>query len=157
MSQIPPLFSSLKSNFKDAVDDRKKHQNEKSAQSIRLSVRITQEEKDKLSQEAGSTAMSAYVRQKLFGNMEALRPQRYRKKQKEPAVDTVELARLLGMFGQSELATSMLALSLAATQGLMDVTPEIEDKIDSACEDIETIKMALILALNVKPQGGSLA
>ncbi len=74
---------------------------------------------------------------------------------KEPSINSVELARLLGMFGQSELATSMLALSLAAAQGHIDVTPEIEDKIDSACDDIESIKLALIMSLNVKPQGGS--
>ena len=120
-----------------------------------VSFRVTQEEKDQLSKAAGNTSVSSYVRQCVLGDLANVRPARYHKKQKDPSLTTVELARLLGMFGQSELATSMLALSLAATHGHMDVTPEIEDKIDSACEDIETIKMALILALNVKPQGGS--
>lgn len=151
MSKTTPLFPSLAHQFSFASDGKDK---KKQKRSFPLTVRVTQKEKDQLTEAAGALALSAYVRQKLFGDMEALRPQRYRKKQNEPSIDTVELARLLGMFGQSELATSMLALSLAATQGHMDVAPEIEDKIDSACEDIETIKMALILALNVKPQGG---
>ncbi len=154
MSKTTPLFPSLTRQFLFASDGKDK---KKQKRSVPLTIRVSEEEKEQLKEDAGVLAVSAYVRQKLFGDMEALRPQRYRKKQKEPAVDTVELARLLGMFGQSELATSMLALSLAATQGHMDVTSEIEDKIESACEDIETIKMALILALNVKPQGSSLA
>lgn len=113
---------------------------------------MSQEEKEHLTQAAGALALSSYIRKKLFGDDVLERAARYRRKQREPSVDTKELARLLGMFGQSELATAILALSLAAAQGNLDVTPDIEDKIEAACDDIHTIKIALIMALGIKPQ-----
>ncbi len=109
--------SSLRDDFGDVAADACENKQERDP-SVRLSVRMTHEEKPR-----------------------------------QPSLDGKELAQLLGMFGQSELATSILALSLAATQGNIDVTPELEEKIDCACEDIQTIKQALILALGIKPQG----
>lgn len=153
MSHIPPLFSSLKDDFTQVASTPKI--NKKRNASIRLSFRVSQEEKDQLTQAAGALALSSYIRKKLFGNDVLERATRYQKKQREPSVDTKELARLLGMFGQSELATAILALSLVAAQGNLDVTPEIEDKIESACDDIHTIKLGLIMALGVKPQESS--
>lgn len=47
----------------------------------------------------------------------------------------------------------MLALSLAAQMGDLDVTPEVSDKLEQACDDIHEIKVALIMALGIKPQG----
>lgn len=119
-----------------------------------LSIRVTEDEKAQLQAMAGALAISTYIRQQLFGDVATKRrAKRYQKKQRQPAVDSTELARLLGMFGRSELARSMLALSWAARQGQLEVSPEIEDQIERACEDIHTIKLALILALGVKPQG----
>ena len=118
-----------------------------------ISVRVTEEEKAALQAMAGSMAIAHYIRSRLFGNDTEKRPKHYHVKPSQPSTDAKEIAQLLGMFGQSELATSMLALSLAATQGHIDVTPDIEEKIECACDDIHTIKLALILALGVKPQG----
>ena len=151
MSNSSNIFPELQSDF-DLAANGTKPDNKKQPRSVPLTIRVTQEEKDQIKQAAGAIALSSYIRQKLFGDAEAFRPVRYQKKQKEPAIDAVEMARLLGMFGQSELATSMLALSLAAAQGHIDISEEIEEKIDCACDDIHTIKLALIMALGVKPQ-----
>lgn len=119
-----------------------------------VSFRVTSNEKARLKKLAGKKSISAYVRHALLGDevTKTRRGKSQANKPYEPKVDTVEIARLLGMFGQSELATSMLALSLAAQQGELEMSDEVEDKIESACDDIATIKVALIMALGVKPQ-----
>lgn len=119
-----------------------------------VSFRVTAEEKALLKKDAGKLAIAHYIRKCLFGNYVSPRAQRYLKKQKTPQIDTQELALLLGMFGQSELARSMLALSLAAQAKELDITPEVSDKLERACDDIQDIKTILITALGVKPQNG---
>lgn len=133
--------------------DAKSKPKKKKPRTIPISVRVTEEEKAALQAMAGTMALAHFMRDKALGKDVAKRAKRHKVKPRAPSVDSKEIARLLGMFGQSELATSMLALSLAATQGNIDVTPELEDKIDVACDEIHTIKLALILALDVKPQG----
>lgn len=140
----------LKEDFNaSAVKPAKK----KHRPSIKLSFRVTAEEKDCLSKSAGKMALSAYIRQKLFGDKAEQRPKRYQKKQPRPTMDAIECARVLGNMGQSELAASMLALSMLAQSGELDVTPEVSGKLERACDDIHDMKQALIVALGIKPQG----
>lgn len=116
-----------------------------------LSIRVTPQEKALLQRLAGKQAISTYVRHRLFGDVTAMRAKRHQEKPKQPKLDHVEIARLLGMFGQSELARSMLALSLAVQAGQLVASSEVEMKICRACEDIHEIKTTLITALKVKP------
>ena len=118
-----------------------------------ISVRVTEEEKAHLQQMAGAMAVSSFIRHTLLGDEITKRPKRYIKKQRKPSIDHTEIARLLGTFGQSELGRAMLALSLAVQVGDLDVTPDVSNKIEQACDDIHEIKVALIMALGVKPQG----
>lgn len=124
-----------------------------SAPTIPLSIRVTVEEKAQLQQMAGTLAISTYIRQKLFGDGAAARPARYQKKPRQPAINAQEVAKLLAMFGQSELARSMLALSLAVQQHELELSHEVEQKLALACADIHAIKLALVVALGVQPQG----
>ena len=118
-----------------------------------ISIRFSNEERDRLDQDRKQLSISAYIRQKLFGNEVSARPKRYIKKQREPNIDHTEIARLLGTFGQSELARSIITLSMAAQAGDLDTSPEVFCKLEQACDDIHEIKIALIMALGVKPQG----
>ena len=120
-----------------------------------ISVRVTLAERAMIKQMAGTVAVSNFIRQRLFGDDVDYRPTKYLRKKREPKLVHVEIARLLGMFGNSELAQSLIALSIVAERGELDVTDEIEDSIQAACEDIETIKIALMLALGIKPQEAS--
>ena len=131
--------------------------NGRQPQSLQLAspvcIRFSWEERERLDKDRGQFSVSAYIRQKLFGDEITVRPKQYTQKQRQPKIDHVEIARLLGMFGQSELARSMLALSIVAQSGELDVTPDVSDKLERACDDIHDIKIALILALGIKPQG----
>lgn len=119
-----------------------------------LSIRFTTEERARLKRDAGKLSLSAYVRHKLFGDAVTLRKPRYRRKQRRPAMDSQTVARLLGTLGQSELATSMIALALAAQSGALPVTPELSEKLDAACDDIRDMRTALVVALGVKAEDG---
>jgi hypothetical protein len=101
---------------------------------------------------AGTLAVSNFIRQKLLGNDTDDRPAKYLRKKREPKMDHTEIARLLGLFGNSELAQSIIALSIVAERGELAVSEDVENSIQAACEDIETIKIALMLALGIKPQ-----
>ncbi|MEZ5692242.1 MAG: hypothetical protein R3D71_11355, partial [Rickettsiales bacterium] len=89
----------------------------KKAKTTSISVRVTEEEKDALQAKAGTMALAHFLREVALADEAEPRAKQYHVKPRKPSLDTKELARLLGMFGQSELVTSVLALSLAATQG----------------------------------------
>lgn len=120
--------------------------------SVPVSIRVTAEEKARLQAMAGSLAVSSYIRHKLFDDAAVVRAKRYQKKPRQPHIDHAQIAQLLGMFGQSELARSMLALSLAVQMGELEASAEVETKITQACTEIHDIKVALIMALGIKPQ-----
>ena len=142
----------LKKAFNKQAKPLKQRKSAKST--LPVSIRVTAQEKHELQQMAGAKPISAYIRGRLFGDAVAARPKQYLKKQRQPRFDHVEIARLLGMFGQSQLATSMLALSLAVQAGELQVTPDVASQIECACNDIKDIRSTLVMALGMKPQGG---
>lgn len=119
-----------------------------------VSVRFTEDERARLHREAGNLSLSVYIRERLFGETAAPRKPHDRRKQRRPSVDSRTLARLLGMLGQSDLATSMMALAMAARSGALPVTPELSGKLDAACDDIREMRLALIVALRIRPEDG---
>ena len=119
-----------------------------------FSIRFTEEERARLSRDAGKLALGTYIRQKLLGGDAVERKPQYRRRRRHPAMDREILARLLATLGQSELATSMIAIALAAQSGAMPVTPKLSEKLDAACDDIRAMRIDLIEGLGIKPEGG---
>lgn len=152
MSDTSPIFPALHSVFSSSAKEPVTAEADK-PRSVPLTIRVTSDEKAQLKKASGALAISAYVRDVLFGDDADTRPSHYSKKLHTPRVDTVEIARLLGTFGRSELATSILALSLLAQTGELDVDDHVSNKMERACDDIHEMKHALIIALGVKPQG----
>ena len=142
--------SSENQTFNKAAGDTSRP--EKNKLSAPFSIRFTDDERKQLNRDAGKLSLSAYIRKKLLGDTVKKRKSQYTRKQRQPKPDYVELARMLGQLGQSELATSMLVLALAAQSGALPVTPELEKKLDKACDDIHRMSIALITSLRIKPQ-----
>ena len=136
--------------FQKAADKPKKRIKRKHPPSF--SIRFTDEERARLNRDAGKLALSAYIRQKLFGDAASKRKQQSQRRQRRPTIDHQTLAQLLGMLGQSELATSIIAIAMAAQSGALPVTPELSEKLDAACDDIAEMRTALIVALRIKPE-----
>ncbi|MEM7224445.1 MAG: hypothetical protein AAF495_15800 [Pseudomonadota bacterium] len=117
-----------------------------------VSIRFSDEERAQLRRDAGKASLSAYIRHRIFGDAVTPRKRQYLRKRRQTTLDHESLARLLGVLGQSELATSMLALAMAARSGALPVTPELSEKLDQACDEIGDMRRALIVALNLKPE-----
>lgn len=141
---------SLSSDFKAAAKPERK-QRRKSPPP--LSLRLSEEERECLRRDAGDMSISAYIRGKLFDGEATPRRKRYERKQKLASADYVALAQVLGKLGESDLASSMLVLAMAARDGTLPVDDELENKLHTACDDIHQMRMTLITALGLKTRG----
>ena len=120
--------------------------NERQERPIYVSLRVTPEEKARLARDAAGMSLSAYVRDRLFG--EAARPRKTRGK--FPVKDHEALARVLRALGRSNLAQEFDALSWAADGGSVHLDPESARALHQACADIAAMRRDLITALGLK-------
>ena len=144
---LTPLFNDAASSVLETPAE------DKTEKSSRITVRFTDDEREKLQMLAGSMAISGYIRNRLFGDEEEIRAKRYRKKRREPTVDVTLLGQLLGKLGQSEMTKALFALLLAAESGKAELPDSSLQNLDRACGQIEEMRDMLIIALGVKPQG----
>ncbi|MEM7778762.1 MAG: plasmid mobilization relaxosome protein MobC [Pseudomonadota bacterium] len=109
-----------------------------------FSLRLSFEERARLEKQAEGTPLGAYIRARLLDNP----PRRKRVSQ----IDRDALLRVLGKLGQSRLANNMNQIAKQANLGTLPVTPDTEDALLSASEDIAEIRNALIAALGMEPK-----
>lgn len=113
-------------------------------------LRLTKAEREQLEAEAGTMPLGAYIRERLFGENSAPR-----RKRRRPAVDQTGLAKVLGMLGASRLAANVNQIAKAAKLGLIvGAAPELIQQIVDACEDIRTMRNALLTALGMSLEDG---
>ncbi|MEO1310090.1 MAG: hypothetical protein AAFV51_03865 [Pseudomonadota bacterium] len=119
-----------------------------------FSIRFTDEERTRLEQAAGSLALAAFIRLKLFEDMEDTPPKRRRmaKKQHSPTAELAMLSQMLGALGQSRLASNMNQIAKAANVGALPISPELEADLAEACAAIQEMRRELIAALGVTPR-----
>ncbi len=110
-----------------------------------FSLRLTFEERAALEKEAGNKPLGAFIRSKLFRGSEAPRKQRTRSR--KPLKDDKALAELLGKLGQSRLASNINQLAKASNTGSLPVTPDTEQALQNACNDVRVMRMLLMQAL----------
>jgi len=112
-----------------------------------FSMRFTVDERKRLDEMAGNQPLGSYIRGRLLGPKAEKR-----RNVKKPAVDSAMLALVLSELGQSRLASNINQLAKAANMGALDITPEIEKEIGTACQEIQTMRALLIAALGVVPE-----
>ena len=112
-----------------------------------FSMRLSKGERDFLDKHSGTQSWAAYIRGRVFGQQAE-----NRRKVKKPTVDSAMLALVLSELGQSRLASNINQLAKAANIGALDITPEIEKEIETACQEIQTMRALLITALGVVPE-----
>jgi len=113
-----------------------------------FSIRLTQEERERLEAEAKGKPLSVYMRERLLGDGTA--PRKLRRK---PAADQAGLAKVLGALGQSRLANNLNQIAKAAHIGVLVLTPALIDDLEQACRDIRIMRDALLSALGFPPSG----
>lgn len=113
----------------------------------RISLRMTEDELARLKDLAGPTSVSAFVRERLFG--ESAPPKR--RSPRIPVEDQEALAQVLGLLGQSRMANNLNQLAYHANCGSLAMDEETENEIKLACARIAWIRVKLVEALGLKP------
>ena len=136
-------MSTLDHNFNDIAVQKA----EKPKYPPPFSIRFTFEERARLDVERGRSALSAHIRDCLFGDDVAPR----QKSGKSPVKDGEALGRLLGALGGSRLSSNLNQLAKAVNTGSLSVTPETEADIVAACEEVKALRADLLRALGKSP------
>jgi hypothetical protein len=107
-----------------------------------FSLRLTFEERQRLVKDAGGESLSAYVKDRLFGD-----DMPRKKRRKSPVTDTVLLSKLLAQLGASRIKTNLDHLAQSADSGILHLMPDTEKQITRACEDVSAMRFLLMQAL----------
>ncbi len=113
-----------------------------------ISLRLTEEERARLEHEAQGISLSAYVRERLFGDV--AQPRRTRGK--HPVKDHAALARVLSALGRSNLADDLSTLQWSVCDGSFVVGEACEDAIMNACDDVRAMRHDLMRALGIRTE-----
>ncbi|MEZ5918974.1 MAG: plasmid mobilization relaxosome protein MobC [Alphaproteobacteria bacterium] len=110
-----------------------------------FSLRLSQEERERLERDAGDMPRSAYIRSCLF---DETTPRKRRLK--NPVKDHKILAQALALLGQSRIASNLNQIAKALNSGSLIISPDTEDVIREACAAIIQIRDLLMKALDMR-------
>ena len=110
-----------------------------------FSVRFSEPERQQLRKLAGAKSLGEYIREQALNGAEEPR-----RAVKAPVKDADALGRLLGLLGQSRLASNLNQLAKAANQGSLPVTIETEAELRQACREVHEMRFALLQALGFR-------
>lgn len=108
-----------------------------------FSIRLTFEERARLDADRGRLPLSAYIRERLFGEDAAPR----KRPGNSPIKDAEALGRVLGALGGSRLSSNLNQLAKAVNTGSLPVSPETELDLLEACQEIKALRADLMRAL----------
>ena len=108
-----------------------------------LSLRLSENERARLSEWAGGQALSSYIKAVLFSELSP----KMRSRSRFTAEDRRELAKILAWLGQTQIAAHLAVLANAAESGSLDMSEPMAQSVLKACTDIEYIRSTLMQAL----------
>lgn len=108
-----------------------------------ISLRVTPNERHELETAASGMSLSAYVRERLFGD--AVAPRRTRGK--FPVKDHRALAEVLRALGATSLARDFEALNWAVRDGTVYLDEDSATAFQKACADVSAMHDRLLAAL----------
>ncbi len=114
-----------------------------------LSLRLTETERDTLEKAAGNASLSAYIRERVFGEAAQKRKSRNR----NPVKDQEALARVLGLLGRSRIANNLNQLAKDSNCGALVLDEDTNAKIEEAYAHIISMRGELICALGLIEEG----
>lgn len=106
-----------------------------------FSLRLSFEERARLTEQAGRTPLGAYIRERVLAEP----PRRSRL----TLADRQALLQVLGTLGQSRIANNLNQLAKQANLGTLPVTPDTEAELNSAAADIAAMREMLVKALGL--------
>ncbi|MGJ8572298.1 MAG: plasmid mobilization protein [Hoeflea sp.] len=129
-----------------AFDQANQKPKQQKKSSPRITMRLTDNELERLKKASAGTSISAYVRKMLFGKDVSLRKTRSR----VTVEDEIVLAQVLGKLGESRMANNLNQLAHQANCGSLLIDESTEEEIKLACAQIAWMRVKLIEALGIK-------
>jgi hypothetical protein len=114
-----------------------------------FSLRLSVEERARLTAEAGGAPLGTYLKAKLLGGTVPVRMRR----SGLAVEDRQALGKALALLGQSRLASNLNQLAHLAHIGALPVSPEIEAEFQEAVSAVREMRRLLVTALGLKPEG----
>lgn len=111
-----------------------------------FSLRLSFEERSRLTQAAGGLPVAAYIKSLLFAEDAPT----YRTRGREPVKDHRALAELLACLGASRIANNLNQLAKAANSGSVYFDHATKAQLNAACDDIRAMRQLLMAALGMR-------
>ena len=111
----------------------------------RITLRLSIEEDEKLKELSSGMAVSAYVRDQLFGSNVSRRKRRSH----VPVKDQAAMSQALGLLGKTRIANNLNQLAHHANTGSLLIDDETLRQIDDAYSHVMAMRNSLIRALGL--------
>ena len=111
-----------------------------------FSIRLSEEERNELKTLAAGLPLGKFIKEAIFN-----KGQRPAARRKPSIVDQKLFAQLLGVIGQSRIASNINQLAKAANSGSLPVNKEVIEGLNDAVKAIKWMRDTLIKALGLKP------
>lgn len=110
------------------------------------SIRFSKSERRELERAANGAPIATYVKSRLFGSPLP----RHRTRGQNPVKDFEALGRVLGLLGQSRIASNLNQLARAANLGALSIPPEAAAELNEACRAVIQMRRELLGALGLE-------
>jgi len=114
-------------------------------------LRFTEDERKTLEIAAAGRPLGAYIRWLIFKEDMPAMPKK-RTRGESASLDHKQLAKLLGAFGKSRIASNMNQLAKAANSGSLPVNQDVLKSLFEAVRSIEWMRKKIIEAMGIKAQ-----
>jgi hypothetical protein len=141
-------MSTLDHNFNNISKQPAENEAGKAKYPPPFSIRFTFEERARLDADRGPNALSAHIRELLFGDNVTPR----KRPGNSPVGDAEALGRVLGTLGASRLSANLNQLAKAVNTGSLPVSPEVEAELIAACREVQELRADLLRALGKAPR-----
>ncbi|WP_298976859.1 hypothetical protein [uncultured Roseobacter sp.] len=111
-----------------------------------LSLRLTDEERQKLVDQAGGMALGAYIKSVVFSDAAP----KYRKHRVPPVAEQRLLAEVLARLGQSRTASNLNQIAKHLNQGTLVLDEELTADLNHAVAEVAWMRVTLMRALGIK-------
>lgn len=113
-----------------------------------FSIRLTDDERALLRRKAGNKPLGTYIRDRLLGAQATKRSS-----VRSPKPDYALIGKVLAALGPSDMATSICMMAKLAERGSLLVNDDCSASLQSACNDIQEMRLLLVIALGLKSGG----
>lgn len=110
-----------------------------------FSLRLTDQERARLLDEAGGAPLGTYIKAKVLGGVPPVRMRR----SGLPVADRKALARVLALLGRSRVPNNLNQLAHAANIGTLPITPETVDELRECLRFVRELRGLLLDALGL--------